>query len=99
MLQLNYKLSATEALQFQLVSKVYKKSELDSILWPQIREQSKLSKESICITKKLISNFQLKDLERACDRELEELYKRFESDDFMNAVANFMQRKQSKSKL
>lgn len=93
MLLINHKLSAAEALQFNLVSKVYKKSELDSVVWPQLREHSKLSRGSICVTKKLITEFDLKNLENACDRELEELYKRFDSDEFIEAVANFMERK------
>lgn len=93
MLQLNYKLSAAEALQFNLVSKIYKKFELDSILWPQLRDQSKLPQESIRVTKKLISKFDIENLEKSCDLELEQLYKRFESEDFVEAVANFMQRK------
>lgn len=93
MLLLNHKLSATEAYQFNLVSKVYKISELESVLWPQLREHSKLSSGSICVTKKLISEVELTNLENACERELKELYKRFNSDDFIEAVANFMQRK------
>lgn len=93
MLLLNHKLFADEALQFNLVSKVYKKSELNTVLWPKIRAQSKLSKDSISVTKRLINEFQQKDLETVCDRELDELYKRFESDDFIQAVSNFFQRK------
>lgn len=84
---------AAEAHQFNLVAKVYKTSELDSVLWPQLREHSKLSRGSICVTKKLISDFELNNLEKACDRELEQLYERFNTEDFMEAVANFMQRK------
>lgn len=93
MLLLNHKLSAAEALQFNFVSKIYRKSELDTVLWPKIREQSELSRESISITKKLISKFDVKDLEKACDGELDELSKRFDTEDFLNAIANFMQRK------
>lgn len=93
MLLLNYKLSAAEALHFGFVSKLYKKSELDTILWEEIKEYSKLPRESLCVTKKLVSQFERENLEKVCDRELEELYKRFESDEFMEAIAKFMQRK------
>lgn len=93
MLLLGHKLTANEALQFNFVSKVYKKSELDTVLWPKICEQSELSRDSICVTKKLISRFNQKDLKIACDGELEELTKRFETDDFFQAITNFMERK------
>ncbi|XP_055323559.1 enoyl-CoA delta isomerase 2-like [Sitodiplosis mosellana] len=93
MLLLNHKLTAAEALQFNFVAKVYTKSELDTVLWPKIREQSELSRESICVTKKLQSKFDQKSLETACDAELKELYKRFSTDDFIQAVVNFIQRK------
>lgn len=93
MLLLNHKLSAIEAHQFQFVSKVFKKSELDTILWPQIQEHSKLPAKSLEITKKLMKKFELNDLEKSCDEETEELYKRFETDDFIVALTNFLQRK------
>lgn len=93
MLLLNHKLSANEALQFNFVSQVYTKSELDSMLWPKLQEQSELSRESIGVTKKLITKFNQNDLDKACDTELEELSKRFLSEDFAQAVANFLQRK------
>lgn len=93
MLLLNHKLCATEALQFNFVSKVYKKSELDTVLWPKLREQAELSRGSICVTKKLISRFDVNDLENACEEELVQLNKRFETEDFMQAVVNFMSRK------
>lgn len=93
MLLLNYKLSAAEALHFGFVSKLYTKSELDTVLWPEIRNYSNLPKESVCVTKKLVSQFERDHLEKVCDRELEELYKRFESDEFMEAIAKFVQRK------
>lgn len=93
MLMLNHKLSADEAYRFNFVSEVYKRSELDAILWPKIQEYARLPKESIRVTKKLINSFEVEQLQKSCDCELEELYKRFESDDFGVAVAEFMMRK------
>lgn len=93
MLLLNHKLSAHEAHQFNLVSEVFKKSELDTVLWPKIESYSKLPIESVKASKKLIAKFEQNDLKAACESELEILYKRFETDEFMEAVANFMQRK------
>lgn len=93
MLLVNHQLSAAEALQFGLISKVYKRSELDTLLWPKLVEFSQLPRESLCTTKRLMSKFQVDKLEKVCDIELQELYKRMESEEFMQAVATFMQRK------
>lgn len=93
MLLVNHKLTAQEAYEFNFVSKVFTASELDTILWPQIREMSKLPSNSIQVTKKLMTNFDRKDLQKSCDDEIEELYKRFESEDFITGIANFLQRK------
>lgn len=93
MLLVNHQMSAAEAYQFGLVSKVYKNSELNTLLWPKLIEFSKLPRESLCTTKRLMSKFQVDKLEQVCDVELEELYKRMQSEEFFDAVATFMQRK------
>lgn len=93
MLLVNHQMSAAEAYQFGLISKVYTKNELNTVLWPKLCEFSRLPRESLCATKKLISQFQVDKLEKVCDTELEELYKRFESEEFIQAVTKFMERK------
>lgn len=93
MLLLNHKLIASEAKQYNFVSNVFKNSELDSIVWPKIIEFSKLPKESLKVTKELMTKFDQNDLKKACERELEALFKRFESPEFMEAVLSFAQRK------
>lgn len=93
MLLLNYKLYANEAHKFNLVSQVFKQDELNSILWPRIVNYSKLPVESMKITKSLMVRFELKELESACEKELTELCKRFETQDFVDGVIRFMQRK------
>lgn len=93
MLLLNHKLTANEALKFNLVSEVFKRDELNSILWPRIVNYSKLPIESLKVTKSLMVRFELKELERTCEKELIELCKRFESQDFIDGVIRFMERK------
>lgn len=93
MLLLNHKLSAAEAYQFGFVAHVYKKSELDTVLWPKLREQSKLSKGSLGVNKQLMIQNQLDILDKTCNQELEQLSKRYESIEFLEAVATFMNRK------
>lgn len=93
MLLVNHQLSAAEAYQFGLISKVFKHSELNTVLWPKLIEFSKLPRESLCTTKRLMSKFQVDKLDKVCDIELQELYKRMQSEEFFEAVATFMQRK------
>lgn len=93
MLLLNHKLTADEAYAFNMVSKVFTRNELETVLWPQLIRQSKLPVESLKVTKSLMHRFVSDELRQACDFELSELYKRFESPDFIEALLNFMQRK------
>lgn len=96
MLLLNHKLSAAEAYKFGLVSEVYTKSELDTVLWPKLLEHSKLPKDSLTVTKKLMTESEIEIMERYCHREMEELSKRYESPEFLEAVARFMLPRKSK---
>lgn len=96
MLLLNHKLSAAEAYKFGLVSEVYTKSELDTVLWPKLLEHSKLPKASLTVTKKLMTESEIEIMERYCHREMEELSKRYESPEFLEAVARFMLPRKSK---
>lgn len=98
MLLLNHKLSANEALRFNFVSEVFTQSELTTKLWPRIENFSKLPRNSLFVGKKLIRKRELDKLEQARQDEKVELYKRFESEEFKNALTKFMNRK-SKSKL
>lgn len=93
MLFLGHKLLAQEALQFNLISKVYNKSDLNSELWMPLIESSKLPPGSLRVTKKLMNAADMKNLEDACDRELIELFIKFESEEFIRAVMDFMTRK------
>lgn len=93
MLLLNHKLSAAEAYKFGFVSEVYKKSELDTGLWPKLREQSKLPKDSLRAIKKLMNQNEIDILAKTCKQELEELSKRYASTEFVEAIARFMDRK------
>lgn len=93
MLLLNHKLTAAEALKFNFVSEVFTNSELSTKLWPRIESFSKLPKDSIRISKKLMQKIELAELKQACDDELAELYKRYDSEEHIDAMKNFMNRK------
>lgn len=93
MLLLNYKLYANEALRYNFVSEVVPKAKLDSTIWPKIQNYAKLSVESIKVSKALMQRFDIKQLEEALEVELTELYKRFNSDEFLESLTNFLTRK------
>lgn len=86
-------MTAEEALKFNFVSEVVNTSELTTKIWPRIEKFSELPKESVRVSKRLMQKFDLDTLEKACDDEMVELYKRQDSEEFMNAVISFMNRK------
>ncbi|XP_018804435.1 PREDICTED: enoyl-CoA delta isomerase 2, mitochondrial [Bactrocera latifrons] len=98
MLLLSQKLSAQEAYNFNFVSRVFEDDTLDSHIWPAIREFSELPPESMQISKSLIRMHEKDALYRALNAESEELYKRFTTEEFVNALVAFRSRK-NKSKL
>lgn len=93
MLLLNYKLCADEALRYHVVSDVIPKADFDTKLWPKIEKFAALPRESIMVTKRLMKKFELSELETALNVEIEELAKRFTTDECMEALINFATRK------
>lgn len=98
MLMLNYKLSAPEALRYGFVSEIFRTDELESKIWTRVEEFTKLPIGSIKVSKELISKFELENLEKANKNETQALSERWLSDEPMNAVMEFMNRR-NKSKL
>lgn len=92
-LLLNQKLTAEDALRLNFVSDVVKLEELDSKIWPKVMEITKLPVGSLMAGKSLLMKARQADLDRAMNNECEELQRRFHSDEFFNAVAQFNQRK------
>ncbi|KAH8302982.1 hypothetical protein KR044_012870 [Drosophila immigrans] len=93
MLVLNEKLSSQEAYHFNFVSRIFKLSELDSVVWPKIREYAELPPNSMKECKRLINVALREKLEQANDEECEALYKRFFDAEFMEAIMKFTKRK------
>lgn len=75
------------------MSQVVSQADLELKLWPKIEKFAKLPQESILVTKQLMKKFEIADLDLALETELTELYKRFMSDEFIEALGNFMTRK------
>lgn len=93
MLLLNHKMYADEAVRFNFASEIFTKSELNTKIWPRIEGYAKLPKESLKVTKKLMKQFEINDLEKAWSDEFKELHERIESEEAANAVFEFMNRK------
>jgi len=98
MLLLSQPLTAAEALRHNLVSRIFKLSELDTVIWPTIREFAKLPSQSLEISKNLIRKLDIDIMYKALQNECDALYERFHSEEFLNAVIAFSKRK-IKSKL
>ncbi|XP_073836825.1 enoyl-CoA delta isomerase 2-like [Musca autumnalis] len=93
MLLFGEKMTAEEAFKYHFASRVYKSSEVDSVIWPKLREFSKLPAESLQISKRLMRTPEKENVMKAIDAECEELHKRFYSEEFMNAIIQFSMRK------
>uniref|UniRef100_A0A182Q7N2 Enoyl-CoA hydratase n=1 Tax=Anopheles farauti TaxID=69004 RepID=A0A182Q7N2_9DIPT len=93
MLLLNHRMTAQEALQFNVVASVVKREEIESKLWPQILEYGNLPIGSIKTSKMLVNRFQRDKLYEANDLEAEALLGRYQTEESMNAVMQFMMRK------
>lgn len=93
MLLLNHRMSAQEALQFNVVAELFKMHEFESKLWPRILQYGDLPIGSIKASKQLMKRFELEKLEQANRNEIETLTKRWATEEAMQAVMNFMTRK------
>lgn len=93
---LNEKLTAQEAYQYHFVSRVFKLSELDSVIWPKIREYSKFPPNSMRESKRLVKKALHDNLIRARDAECEILSTRYYDSEFIQAIFDFGMRKSSK---
>lgn len=89
MLLLSHRMTAKEALQFNFVSELFTKNELETKIWPKIQSFTELSKESIAVCKKLNQQVDRDNLIKAIEREMLELNKRLTSEDFFNSLIKF----------
>jgi Delta3-Delta2-enoyl-CoA isomerase len=96
MLLMNYQLSAAEAKHYNFVADVVKPSELETKVWRRLEAASELSVGSLMASKGLLKKFELDDLVKANQLESDVLETRLTSEDAINAMLKFVQRKQSK---
>jgi Delta3-Delta2-enoyl-CoA isomerase len=96
MLSLNHKLTASEALNFGFVAKVY---ENINEVWEKLSQIEKLPMGSIITNKKLMRKFTIEELKKANLAEIEQLVLRMQSEEALEAMLNFQASKAKKSKL
>lgn len=73
MLIMNYKMSASEALQYGFVNYVYKPDEVQMQVWDKIEEVSKLPPHCVQGTKSLFRSTMQDELLRTNEKEIEAL--------------------------
>ncbi|XP_016987248.2 enoyl-CoA delta isomerase 2-like [Drosophila rhopaloa] len=97
-LLLNERLSAQEAYQFNFVSRVFKTSELDSVIWPKLRQYSELPTNSLLQGKRLIKEGFLKNILEDNEAGFKQLLLELQHSEFFQAITGFSSRN-AKSKL
>jgi Delta3-Delta2-enoyl-CoA isomerase len=95
MLLFNQTLSAKEALDFNFVADVVDFKDLQTKVWAKIEKASQLSASSLLVTKGLLKKFEIESLVEANKLESDALEGRLTSEDAINAMMNFFQRKKS----
>lgn len=91
MLMLNHKMYADEALRFNFVSEIFSGAELDGKIWPKIEQYARLPQQSMRACKRLSQ--EIDTLVTVCEMELDELGERQQSEEAINAVMAFFNRK------
>lgn len=95
MLYLNHQMTPQEAINYHLVSKVYKKADEHKI-WDEISKYSKLPMSSIKAIKGLGQKWNIETLEEVNKTEMTKLAELFMSEDQIEAMMRFFERKRSK---
>lgn len=93
MLCFGHRMSADDAMQCGLVSKVFPHDTLEKEVWPKLEEFVQMPKQSMFATKRLIRARLNEELHKANEEELRELEERIQSEECRDAVIKFLSRK------
>lgn len=93
MLVFGKKLTAAEACAQGLVTEVFPDSTFQKEVWARLKAYSELPANSMRISKQIIRNMEKEKLHAVNAEECSVLQERFSSDEFINAVMNFLGRK------
>ncbi|XP_054841549.1 enoyl-CoA delta isomerase 2-like isoform X2 [Eublepharis macularius] len=93
MLLFNKKLTAAEACSQGLVTEVFPDNTFQKEVWARLKAYASLPKNSLAISKQLLRSMDKKKLHEVNSQECECLKERWLSDECMNAVMSFLQKK------
>ncbi|XP_056374450.1 enoyl-CoA delta isomerase 2-like [Hyla sarda] len=89
----NKTLTAREACNVGLVTEVFPDATFQQEAWSRLRDYATLPKNCLALSKQLIRNVEKEKLHAVCETEFELLAKRANSEDVINAIQRFFQRK------
>ncbi|NXX45416.1 ECI2 isomerase, partial [Tricholaema leucomelas] len=93
MLLFNKKLTAAEACAQGLVTEVFPNRTFQKEVWARLETFSRLPKNSLAVSKQLLRSLEKEKLHEVNKRECETLRERWVSDECVNAIVSFFQRK------
>ncbi|NWW75666.1 ECI2 isomerase, partial [Climacteris rufus] len=93
MLLFNKKLTAAEACAQGLVTEVFPDSSFQKEVWARLEAYANLPKNSLAVSKQLLRNMEKEKLHAVNSKECEVLTERWLSDECVNAIVSFFQRK------
>ncbi|XP_053103097.1 enoyl-CoA delta isomerase 2 isoform X1 [Hemicordylus capensis] len=93
MLLFNKKLTAAEACSLGLVTEVFPDNTFQKEVWIRLKAYASLPRNSLAISKQLIRDMEKEKLHEVNSQECKCLKERWQSDEVMNAVLSFIQRK------
>lgn len=89
----NKKLTASEACALGLVNEVFPDSTFQKEVWARLKAYASLPKNSLAVSKQLLRNIEKEKLHAVNSQECEVLTERWLSDECLNALVTFFQRK------
>ncbi|NXC58925.1 ECI2 isomerase, partial [Aleadryas rufinucha] len=93
MLLFNKKLTAAEACAQGLVTEVFPDSSFQKEVWARLKAYASLPKNSLAVSKQLLRSMEKEKLHAINSRECEVLTERWLSDECLNAIVSFFQKK------
>ncbi|XP_026698040.1 enoyl-CoA delta isomerase 2, mitochondrial isoform X2 [Athene cunicularia] len=89
----NKKLTAAEACAWGLVTEVFPDSTFQKEVWARLEAYASLPKNSLAVSKQLLRGMEKEKLHAVNSKECEVLQERWLSDECMNAIVSFFQKK------
>ncbi|XP_068216236.1 enoyl-CoA delta isomerase 2-like [Palaemon carinicauda] len=93
LLMFNKKLTAHQACELGLVTEVFPDATFQQEVWPKLKAYAKLPPKSLIYSKALIRDVERETLHKVNVAECDRLVERWTSEDCMNAIMNFFNRK------